>query len=139
MIMRAARRVGNRGTVLGLLGVIWLVSGIGLADQPQRVGLVDEHLPDSVRAALWIVPGAYAMLAAWWRRLDEWAWALLIAPLAVGLVARVIAWATSTGPPAVWRGALIFLALGLLVNRCAAGLDRPAAWDGRERRWTPQA
>lgn len=151
MIRRVAAGIGNRGVVLATLGVIWVLSGIGLADEPQRIGLVDEHLPAMARAALWLVPGGYAVLASVWRRLDEWAWALLIAPLAIGFLARLFAWGTqalaqlgwfgidATGPHGVWRGALIFAALGLLVNRCGAGLDRPALlWDGRERRWTPQ-
>lgn len=150
MIRRVAAGIGNRGVVLGLLGFMWFVSGIGLFDEPQKLGLVDEHIPATIRAALWLLPGAFAMLAVVWRRLDGWAWALLILPLAVGFLARLFAWGTqmladlgwfevtATGPPGIWRGALIFASLALLVNRCGAGLDRPAPWDGRERRWTPR-
>lgn len=130
---------GNRGLVLGLLGVIWLLTGIGLAsDDRPPTGLVDEQLPLLVRVAMWALPGAFAIVAVAWRRLDGWAWPLLIAPVGIRLCALLWAIGPGPGPSTVWRGVLVYLAVGFLIDRCAAGLDRPAPWNGTERRWTPQ-
>lgn len=126
--------VGNRGIVLGLLGMIWMLSAIGIALEPTRIpGLLDNLIPVPVRFCLFFIPGFIAVLAVLVKQLDEWAWGLLILPIAVRFLSFTAGWAFGTYPPG-WRGAITLAATALLVNRCAAGLDRPAPWDGRERR-----
>lgn len=135
---RAFAYVGNRGIVLGLLGVIWVLSGVGAAIDPpvKHPGLWHELLPAPLWFALWFIPGFVAVLAVLVKPLDEWAWGLLILPVAIRFLSYMTGWVFGTYPPG-WRGAAVLAATGLLVNRCAAGLDRPAPWDGRERRaWT---
>jgi hypothetical protein len=136
---RAFAYVGNRGIVLGLLGIIWVLSGVGAAVDPQHhPGLLHELIPAPVWFALWFVPGFVAILAVLVKPLDEWAWGLLILPVAIRFLSFTAGWAFGTYPPG-WRGAITLAASALLVNRCAAGLDRPAPWDGRERReWTAE-
>jgi hypothetical protein len=131
--------IGNRGIVLSMLGVIWTVTAIGLYVDPyKRPGLPDDILPIPVRIALWAVAGVVAVVATWWRRLDEYAWGLLIVAPSMRLLSYGYGWIFGTFPPG-WRSVLVYAATVLLVNRCAAGLDRPAPWDRRERRkWTPQ-
>jgi hypothetical protein len=129
-----ARYVGNRGIVLGLLGLIWFLRGFGTLLEPApSLGLPVEHLPVWFQAGMWIVPGVLAMLAVALRRLDAWAWGLLITPVGIHFVSFTLAWVLGTYNGG-WRGAMVFLAVAALINRCAAGLDRPAPWDGRERR-----
>lgn len=129
--------VGNRGIVLGLLGIIWVLSAIGVAIEPVRQpGVLFTSIPVPVQFALWFVPGFIAVLAVAIKRLDEWAWAVLILPLAIRFFSYIAGWILGTYSLG-WRGAAVYAATGLLLNRCAAGLDRPSPWDGRERRrWT---
>lgn len=129
--------VGNRGIVLGTLGMIWMLSAIGLVVEPrQQAGLIHEQIPLPAGFAMWFIPGFLAVLAMGVKQLDEWAWMLLITPVVVRFLSYAVAWVSGTYPPG-WRGGMVYAATVLLVNRCAAGLDRPAPWDGRERRaWT---
>jgi hypothetical protein len=126
--------VGNRGIVLAMLGVIWCLSAVGLVIDPrQPAGLIHERIPIPVTFTLWFIPGFVAVLAAAVKQLDEWAWMLLITPIVVRFFSYLAGWVLGSYPLG-WRGAVVYAALGILVNRCAAGLDRPAPWDGRERR-----
>lgn len=139
MIKRAFGYVGNRGIVLGMLGLIWSLTAVGVAVDPVRdPGLLHTQLPNPVSYALWAIPGFVAVLSVAVRRLDAWAWALLIAPVAVRFLSYLTGFAFNTYPDG-WRGAAVYMGTAVLINRCAAGLDRPAPWDGRERRlWTNQ-
>jgi len=134
MPRRIVRRAGNRGLVLGALGLIYALRGYGtIQDPPPEHGLPDEHLPVTIRAALLVVPGFVAIAAAFWKRLDPMGWGLLAVPVLIRAVSY--GWGIVTGSyPAGWGGALLYATVLLLINRCAAGLDRPAPWDGRERR-----
>lgn len=130
------RHVGNRGIVLSLLGFIWIVTAVGLLAEPlRRPGLPDDFLPLWLRVSMWGVAGVAAILGAWWKRADAVAWGLLVLPLCMRLLSYLYGWIFQTYPPG-WRSVCVYAATALLVNRCAAGLDRPAPWDGRERRWT---
>lgn len=135
---RIYRRIGNRGIVLSMLGFLWVLTAIGLATAPiDRPGLPDEYLPTWLRVAIWGIAGIAALVATWWRRWDELAWGFLILPLSMRLISYLYGWIFGTFTPG-WRGACVYAAMALLVNRCAAGLDRAAPWDGQERRWTQQ-
>jgi hypothetical protein len=129
---RVYRRIGNRGIVLSLLGFLWIITAIGLATSPPPVQ-PDDVFPLSARVTVWAVAGAVAIVATWWKRWDELAWGLLILPLSVRLLSYAYGWISGSYPPG-WRAVCVYAAMALLVNRCAAGLDRPAPWDGRERR-----
>lgn len=133
---RMFHRIGNRGIVLSLLGFIWILTAIGLTVEPmRRPGLPDELLPLWLRVGLWAFAGFAALVATWWRRWDELAWGLLILPLSIRLLSYAYGWIFGTFPPG-WRSVCVYAAMALLVNRCAAGLDRAGPWDGAERRWT---
>jgi hypothetical protein len=142
---RLLRVTGYRGIALGLLGVIWVLTAVGITSGARpRVGFLDEYAPLWARSAVWLWPGLFAILAAMWRRWDSWAWTALIFPVALGLLVRVAALATQpfTGeaPPGVLIGVLLYTTVALLIYVCAAGLDRPLPWNGEERRqWTPKA
>lgn len=128
-------KVGNRGVVLGLLGLIWVVLGTTVSEHLHPT-LIHEKMPLWSAVLIWSVPGAFAMVATVRHQLDPSAWGLLIVGPTVRLVSYGWGWATGTYADG-WRGLLVWAAVALLVNRCAAGLDRPAPWDGRERRtWT---
>lgn len=144
-------RVGNRGIVLAMLGVICAILAFGILVDPARpIGLVYEKTPPWLRATLWGVPGLYALAAAAWRRLDPLAWGLLMIPFLertlsfsfatfAGVVDRWWPGFAAYAVPQAWRGVVVYLAFVVLISRCAAGLDRPAPWDGRERRaWSPK-
>lgn len=116
---------GTRRQVLGTLGLMWVAIAVGLTQTPQpRVeALLHTHIPLPCRVVLWGVPGAVAILAVWWQRLDRTAWGLLLVPPVERAGSFLLGWAL--GYPAGWIGALIYAALVFLVNRCAKGLDRP--------------
>ena len=115
----------HRARVLILLGIIWVIIGIGILTQPpRRVGLIYEQLPLEARALIWILPGLAGVIGALWRRLDSLAWGVLIVPAAERASAYLWAWAIGT-VHAAYLGFGVYAALGLLVYECAAGLDRP--------------
>src|SRR5258708_5712749 len=118
MKQRIARHIGNRSVVLGLLGAIWILTGIGrVTNPPPHLGLPHERLPIMAIALMWMVPGGVAVIAAAWRRVDALGWGLLIVPVAVQLVSYLIGWVTgdfTTG----WVGASVYAAVVLLINRC---------------------
>lgn len=131
-------RVGNRGIVLSLLGFIWIITAIGIVSAPlERPGVPDDVFPPVFRAAIWGLAGVVALIATWWKKWDALAWGMLILPVGMRLFSYLLGWVLGTFPPG-WRGICVYAATALLVNRCAKGLDRPAPWDGRERRWTRQ-
>lgn len=125
-------RIGNRGAVLALLGLIWIVMGTTVSEHTHPT-LIHEKAPLWVAVLIWSVPGSVAIVAAIRSTLDPTAWGLLILGPTVRLVSYGWGWITSAYP-AGWRGLLVWSAVAVLVNRCAAGLDRPAPWNGEERR-----
>lgn len=134
MIRRAFVAIGNRGVVLGLLGAIWILTAIGVAVEPVKTpGVFFAEMPVQVQFVSWFIPGFIALVASGIRRLDVWAWTVLMIPITIRFFSYLAGWILNTYPLG-WRGAAIYAATGLLVNRCAAGLDRPPPWDGRDRR-----
>lgn len=143
-MQQVRRHVGNRGAVLAILGVLWILTAIGIASNPlvNRDGsrlLPYEHLPVWFRVTLWAAPGLVAIFASAWRSWDPGAWALLIVPVAERTLAFAWAWGVDLfdgGYPTAWRGFLVYAATGTLIYFCAAGLDQPppaAASRGRVR------
>jgi hypothetical protein len=124
-------RIGHRGAVCALLGIIWCFIAAGLILSPPRhVGLIYERMPIHARAALWAIPGLIGLAAAFARRLRDHAWWILIIPPAER--AASFGWAFIGAPlglattvPNAWLGLGVYGALCILVYECAAGLDRP--------------
>lgn len=149
MKRRVAQRIGTRGEVLALLGVIWFILGITVAGHHKPV-LLHERAPEWFAVLVWSTPGGFAAVASVWRRMDPTAWALLTLGPMVRLCSYGFGWITSWGfipgawqanysYPDGWRGLLVWSAVAIMVTRCAAGLDRPAPWNGEERRRWVQA
>lgn len=133
MKQRFANHVGNRGSALALLGVLWILTGVGLVVAPlDRAQLIDERLPVWFRAVLWIGPGALAVIASGWRRFDADAWGWLMVPAVVRFVSFFAGWICSLigyerwAYPDGWRGATTLAIFIAFLSVCARGLDRPA-------------
>jgi hypothetical protein len=135
---RLIRHVGNRGIVLATLGLIWIVMGTVVhPDSPEPV-LLHERFHLWVTLLMWSLPGAIAVAAAVRRQLDPTAWGVLFVGPGIRLASYT--WGLITGVywPG-WKGLVVWLAVCVLINRCASGLDRAAPWDGKERRrWTQE-
>lgn len=119
---------GTRRQVLFALGLIWILTAVALiTDQQEKVpGLLHTYLPHQIRAAVWAVPGLFALVAVWWRSRDATAWALLLVPPLERFVSFLIGWGFGLGAyPAGWQGVLLYATVMFLINRCAKGLDRP--------------
>lgn len=127
--------VENRPAALALIGLIWVMTGVGRIIEPLR-GLPDEVFPEWLRAAAWLGPGMVAVVASMWRALDRQAWGLLAVPAGAQFVNYMVGWLWLQTLPTGWRGATIHLAAFTLVFFCARGLDRVRPWNGEERRWT---
>lgn len=140
MKRRLSRHIGNRGAVLLILGVLWILTATGIASSPvSQPGklLPYEHLPIWFRVALWGVPGAVAIASGLLRRWDVAAWTLLIIPVTERALSLLWAWGVDLfagGYPAAWRGVLVYMATGILIYFCARGLDQPPTGD--PDRWT---
>lgn len=135
MAKRLLRHAGNRGAVLAILGVLWILTAIGIATTPITTTgrlLPYEYLPVWLRVALWAVPGAIAVVSAVRRSWDPIAWMLLIAPVAERAIGFAFAWIVNIfggGYPNAWRGFLLYAATGTLIYFCARGLDQPGGPD----------
>lgn len=129
---RIVNHIGNRGIALGMLGVLWILTGAGVAFAPlKRAELIDERLPVWVRVILWAGPGVLALVAVGKRRFDADAWGWLIVPAAIrfasflfGWVCSLFGWQTFAYPDG-WRGATTIAVFVVFIRVCAAGLDRP--------------
>lgn len=133
--MARLKRAGNRGAVLMILGVLWILTAIGISGQPipprppgSRL-LPYEHLPVWFRVALWAAPGVIAVASGLTRRWDVTAWMLLIVPAAERSLSYAWAVVVDLFDPGsystAWRGFLVYAATGTLIYFCAAGLDQP--------------
>lgn len=130
---RLTRHTGNRGAVLACLGLVWAIRGTA---QPTTPLLMRDHLAWWALLLIWSVPGVVAIVAAVWPPADRMAWAVLSVAPTVWCGAFVWDWATGHDP-AGWKGLTAWFIVAVLINRCAAGLDRPAPLDGKEwRSWT---
>lgn len=60
-----ARRLGHRGAWLIVLGILWILFGIGqlVAPEPQAPWVLHQAIPAHVRAGAWILTGAIAVLS----------------------------------------------------------------------------
>jgi len=95
-------RLGRRGAVLLLAGLLWVVIGVSVPGAPlSPYEPVHESFPMPVRVGLWVLPGVVAVAAAWRPRgaPDGWAYALLIAAPLV----RSASWA-GTEVQHLWPG-----------------------------------
>lgn len=137
---RIVAHTGNRGIALAMLGILWILTAVGIAFEPlRRAALLHELLPVWVRVVLWGGPGVLALLASVWRKLDVDAWGWLIVPAVVtftsfffgwicSLLVRIAGWRwlDTWAYPSGWRGATTIAVFVVLIRVCAAGLDRPA-------------
>lgn len=138
LIKWASRYIGNRGVVLFTLGLMWFVYGIGVLRDEAVTDLPEDWFPYQVRGGWWLVTGLLAMACAvkphrrnGELRDDATAWGLLMIPVAIRWFAFLITWImdiVNAGRwqdyPHPWRGVIIFTAFIVLIDRCAAGLDR---------------
>ncbi len=122
---------GKRGEVLLLLGVAWILVGVGTFLIPPAPGdvLLAQVLPSvAVRGGLWIVTGLVALVYAWTprRRSDAVGFlALYVMPVARA-VSNLVAWATwltdgdaGGGYRYGWLSAAFYLVFAGIVGICA--------------------
>lgn len=124
-------RVGNRGLVLASLGLIWMLTAIGLLSEPRpKIGVPEELIPQDLRAVvLYLGPGLFAIAASVWKKLDPTAWGLLMLAPCARLTSFLVEWAFGVWIdghryPLAWLGLSSMMTVCFLLNRCAAGLDR---------------
>lgn len=126
----------HRRAALGLLGLLWLLTALGIllaTAEPNRL-IPHERLPVGVRVAVWAVPGVVAWVAVLWRQLDTAAWVALCFPPLERFASFTWAWIDSLtdwwlwdhspGIGTAWRSALVYLTIIVYTIICAAGLDR---------------
>ena len=129
-------RMGDRGFGLALIGVLWMIRGVGLwVSPPAEFGYPDDGWPVWARAAMWLASGAFAIGCASTRmarkftvdhsRVDPNGWAALQVPVALTGALSLWAWVIGAVPSA-WLRVLSFATTGTFIYICAKGLNRPA-------------
>lgn len=128
-VRRLTRRLGRRGTLLTLKGVIATLYGYGLLVQPVRdrrgLCLLLKAWPLDAWAGLWIAAGVAALVCAWLP--PRWDWPGFLAVWAITApwsMAYLVAWWPLGEYPRGWVAALIFGAFGA-VCLVAIGWDEP--------------
>lgn len=76
VLSSAIERLGRRGVILMILGLVWVLTGVGIVANPvvREAGVFIPHenlLPDMFRAAAWGLSGLVAVWAALRRRCDD--------------------------------------------------------------------
>lgn len=120
MLEPAARipRYGYRGRALTLVGLVWILVGLTVLREPERVPLVSEWLPLWLRVALWTGAGLVALLTSWWPPgRDRWGFMALVVPAAIRALAYAWSWTLGLvsdgelGDSADWIGATGWVAI----------------------------
>jgi len=67
-LARLRDKLGRRGLVLLMFGLVWVGQGFAVRQQPYSIGdhpvLAFEYVPVAVRVALWLVSGLFAVYVA---------------------------------------------------------------------------
>lgn len=128
------RQVGRRGTLLGLLGVLWAALGIGFATSPQpRFAdgadmLVLRWIDDITSpwlGLLWVVCGLVSLgcaIARYRSPRDDYGFVALVFPAVVWGVFYVWSWVAflfpsypEVGRPNSWLAALVYWSVALIL------------------------
>lgn len=112
----------NRPVVLAMIGLVWILTGLGRIQEP-LTNLPESLVRPGIIGAVWIAGGVVALAAVYLRRLDVAAWSVLTGIALGQVVSYTGGWILGSAPTG-WRGALAWAAITVLLNRCAAGLDR---------------
>lgn len=85
-------RPDRKGRGLTLMGVIWILVGLSVPEQPPIDSAFHQLAPDWLLVCAWVVPGVLAIAAAWLKKLRPWAMALLTVMPGVRTISYVTAW-----------------------------------------------
>lgn len=93
MFETARKKLGRRGAMLTLLGIVYILVGYGAVSRPQeRVnGAFMTYLPDWIIFILWGVCGLTAICFAW-RKFDEVGWLALYIPAGLRFISWIGSW-----------------------------------------------
>lgn len=132
--VRIEDHVGRRGTVLLVLGLVWVVVGVSIPGAPEpQFEHVHEMLGDPTRVALWAVPGLVAIYTALAGKdhSDVWAFRMLIAAPAIRAASYLWSWFLAVVPPPFdgdprgWSPAAVWLLVTVLVRTIAGWRNPP--------------
>jgi len=136
-IKRPSTKLGRRGAVLLILGVIWLFIGISIIADPyaggsRNQGLFHEESPSWLRATLWITTALFALSAAWRPagRRDDWGYMALILMPTVRAMSFLWAWLINLfggqGDPVGWLGFIVWGTVVILVYTISGWPETPS-------------
>lgn len=128
-VRRLGHRLGRRGALLTMKGIIATLFGYGQMVEPlgdQRgVCLLLKAAPLDVWGAAWMTAGFAALVCAWLPPRRDWPGFLAVwAITAPWSMAYLVSWWPLDENPRGWVGALIFGAFGM-VCMVAIGWDEP--------------
>lgn len=139
MLVDPPQRLGRRGAVLLILGIIWVMQGVAIPvagdpPTPQDAWLLHTEIPVVLRVALWVATGAVAIVGATVQRprWERWGYmALVLMPLerALSYLWSYIVFAVSWGDIGYgrgWVGASIWAASFVLIVTIAGWREVPA-------------
>lgn len=139
-----ARLLGRRGASLVVLGLAFVFVGLGvmLNHEPPDYDrfLIHTFMPTPLRAALWLIPGLLALLAAAKRGTgaDTFGFAALVVPVIVRTVSyvwsSVMYLAGESDWPYAWSNALVWVGCLALILIIAGWPEVPEPPKPRKRR-----
>jgi len=135
-IKRSPTKLGRRGAVLIILGIIWAFIGISTITDPyagagRNQGLFHEALPVWLRATLWIGTALLALSSAWRvaGRRDDWGYMGLILMPTVRAMSYLWAWLIDLfggqGDPTGWLGFIVWGTVTILVYTISGWPETP--------------
>ena len=116
----------RKGFGLFIMGVIWILIGIGIVDDVHRSGAWHQALPLPIRIGIWCGAGLVAIASAWVHNLRPWAMALLVIGPGIRFFSFLTSWIIyllpegNEGYQLGWLGALTNLVMILFVFYIAA-------------------
>lgn len=134
---RLTKRLGRRGALLMMKGMIAALYGYGQLIEPPRdqrgLCLLLKLMPLEAWAGAWVAAGAIALVCAWLPQGLDWPGFLSVwAITAPWSMAYLVAWWPLGEYPRGWVAALIFGAFGAVCLVCI-GWDEPPARRELER------
>lgn len=93
-MMKIRKRTGldHKGLGIAMLGLTWILLGIGVFDERHVEYTWHHDIPLWIRITVWVCTGLFALASAWYRPIRPWAFFLLVISPGLRFFSYLTAW-----------------------------------------------